>query len=297
MTVTLLRQTLLRWHTKFSLPLLRLTAFFVTGFMVVCMLAGVSGCSSKPKPNYERQTYRSISASLFSIADHKRQLGQLNNAKRLYLQAERYALLRNDKTSYVLSMLKRANIAIIQGEFAVVENLLSKAKQVNQQEGLKLAPAISFIQAKFLNATNKLQEAINIIRDILPNYEGDAAKRIFYQTYLWYLGDQQYSLNDIERFVKNLAASLNEGELANIEIYSFVLFSYFEKLVELGDVKAITVFEQVKTHFGKLELTNKLSEGYLLMSQYYQSTGQKEKSAYFSQHGKLMQKAYQSVVQ
>ncbi|MFT4925839.1 MAG: hypothetical protein ACI8WB_001934 [Phenylobacterium sp.] len=257
-------------------------ALFGVGFLLL------AACSSAPEKVYDVTTYQSLSYALLDMADRKRQLEHYDEAIKYYLQGESYALKRNDKITVGLSRLKRAAIHLIRQQHPQAWVLISDVEQMNQYESLDLDNALLFLKARFAHANGDTPSALSQLKQLEQAYaaSGDIEKQIYYRLVGWQYQPASIaavSLSAIEQDIAVLDIRVETHQQNNIEIYSYALYHYAKRLVELADPKAVQAIDKAIKHFSRLELTSKIRDCYQLAADYYAGVGDVDKAAYFNQ--------------
>ena len=273
--------------TKLSL----LLAMFNTGILsalkiALTLLVGISlltGCSSKPKKDYQVTTLQSVSFVLMEMADHKRQQGQFNKALFMYREAENYALKRNDKHTLALSMLKRAAIHIEQQSLQQARIIIDEVTLMNQHEALEVSSSIKFLEAKYAYESSDITTAVALLTQLQKEYATQPEKQIYYRLVTWVYQREAVSIQQIEKDIQLLIELKTKAELQNIEIYSYALFQQANYLAEQNDAKAEQAIRMAIRQVSELELSKKISDCYLIGAAYFQRQGQQEKSKYYQQ--------------
>ena len=259
--------------------MIRLLALGLIVFIVI-------GCSSAPDKSYEVTTYKDISTKLMGFADRKRQEAHYGDAIELYLEAEKYAIKRNDKYLLGLSQLKRSSIAIVQGRQTEASLLLAEVENMVRFEQVDLKLAIDFVKAKMAAAIGDTLTAKALFKGLEKYYSTDEQafaqeKQIYYRLQGWSLDYQGLSAAQVEADISTLRELYQAKQLNNVEIFSFALMSYLTWQVANQSSTAPDILTEALAHFATLELSNKTAECYLLGAEYYQSQGDKQKAEYY----------------
>lgn len=253
------------------------------GLFAVVLGIALVGCSSPPKKNYDVTTIQSVSYSLLELADHKRQLGEYDKALALYLDAERYATMRNDKYVVGISKLKRAGILIKTDKVSQAETLIGQVSQMEQYEQVGLSNAIKYLQAQLAHKTEDNQTAITLLSELSAEYLEDAEKTVYYNTVRWVYGDVNVPLSRVKKGLETLEELKNQSKLNNIEILSYTLYQLTKGLSATGELSEESTILKAIEHFSSLEMSNKISESYQFAATFYQRNGQQQKADYYQQ--------------
>ena len=252
---------------------------FLLGWLMMLVL--MVGCSSAPKSQYDVTTYQNMTLKLLALADRKRQQGSWGQANTLYLEAEKYAIKRNDKYLLGLSFLKRAAIAIAQGRQTQAAMLIKNVEQMVKFERVDLAQGVDFVNAKMAQAKGDDQKAIALYRQLEVFYQHDAAKASFYRFKRWHVDEQEVAITQIEQDLQLLRQHYEQHQLDNVEIFSFALFAYLQWQVRHQQQGVEGILTEALEHFSRLELGNKIAECYLLGADFYRRQGDIEKADYY----------------
>ena len=197
--------------------------------LLLLVASALCGCSSAPDVSYDVTTYKDMSVKLMGFADRKRQEAHYGDATELYLEAEKYAIKRNDKYLLGLSQLKRAAIAIVQGRLTESSLLLNEVEQMVAFEQVDLKNAIDFVKAKMAIANGDKDTAKALFKGLEDFYQSDAAysleKQIYYRLQGWSVDYQGLSGVQIEADINSLRGLYQTQQLNNVEIFSFALMS------------------------------------------------------------------------
>lgn len=243
----------------------------------------LAGCSSPPKKSYDVTTIQSVSYSLMELADHKRQLQEFDKALDLYLEAERYATMRNDKYLVGLSKLKRAGISIKNAKLNEADALIKQVSQMEQYEQVGLSNAIKYLQAQLAHEQDDSQTAFQLLNELSLYYKDDNEKLIYYNTVRWVYGDPAVQLTQVQQGLQTLESLKKEAKLNNIEILSYALFQLAKHTAQSGDETSDSVLLKSISHFSNLEMSNKVSQSYTLAAQFYARHGNQAKADYYQQ--------------
>ncbi len=260
------------------------------GYVVLlCLL--LCGCSSAPQKRYEVQTYKRIGHLFMTQADRKRQLGEFDQALRLYQKAIDYSQKRNDINQVGLARLKSAAIYIETGQTAKAQGQIEQvAAIVAFEQSSDLAQPLTFIQAKLAYHLGDVTRAVDKLNTLERHYQSQPAKAIYYKWLGWqyqHILPVKAQLNADMQLLESLKA---QRALDNIEIYSYAVLQYARWLNQDDDLQTPVAIERALGHFSSLELSGKIAECYRLLAAFYAKQGQVDRSQYYKQKAERLKR-------
>lgn len=243
----------------------------------------ILACSSLDKQDYAVTTMQSVGHSVFELADQKRQLGQYQEALMYYLESEKYALKRNDKFSFGLSQLKRGAIYLKLGEADKTLGIIDAVSEIERFESVGLGNALLFVKAQYQQHLGNTDTAVAYLRQLQENYRTEPEKHIYYQFVSWVYQPDSVDLAKIATGYNTLLALKEQGQLYNIEIFSYAVVHYSAFLVEQNNDLAESILFAAIDHFSMLEQSNKIAQCYEMLSVYFVKQEQPDKAEYYQQ--------------
>ena len=261
---------------------------FLCVFFGSCLLLA---CSSKPKQNYDVTTLQSISYALMDLADSKRQQENYPQALLLYQEADKYSVQRNDKYLLGLSKLKQASIHIKTSALKEAELLINEAREMAVNEVPRLEPAVKFLQAQWYVESGNTSASESLYLQLIERFKGDAVRSAYYQMAWWQHIPTYLTLAQATALLERVEKIKNDGELENVEIYSFMLLQYTKRVLQADEVTGASQAKAAIAHFTSLEQTAKIKQIYSWLSAYLARSGQIEQSDYYQRQVETIETA------